>query len=237
MAGFFDFLGELSGPGIHYGRGGIERMNWRHRHIIDPVAEELAGATVLDLGSHDGRWPYALAAAGATVTGIEGRGELIDQFSRYPDEALKQAVTIHQGDFLLGMDRMAAEGRTFDVVTNLGVFYHTMEHYRILKQMVALRPRLIVIDSVFHLAERPIITLRTEDSTLERASIAQHDGQVEAPVGRISRPALELLVESLGHTVEWVEWQVPPAERESVKDYFKQPKNNLQRFTCLVRPA
>lgn len=237
MTGFFDFLGQLDGPGINYGPNGIERMNWRHRHIVDPIRDQLAGATVLDLGSHDGRWAYALAAAGAEVTGIEGRGDLIAQFSRYPDDEARRRVTIHEGDFLTEMDRYAAEGRKFDVVTNLGVFYHTMEHYRILKQMIALRPRVIVIDSVFNLAKRAIITVRTEDTGLSRASIAQQEGQVQAPVGRISRPALEMLVKSLGHTVEWLDWSVPEDDRESVKDYFVQPDNNLQRFTCLVRPG
>ena len=237
MAGIFDFLGGLKGRGLKYGPRGISRMNWRYHHIVEPIKDELRGATVLDLGSHDGRWPYALAAAGATVTGIEGRGDLIAQFSRYPDAEAKSRVTFIEGDFVTEMDRLLAEGKRFDVVTCLGVFYHTIQHYRILMQMVAFRPKVIVVDSVFHRSNRAIISVRLEDTGLDRATIAQHEGQAQAPVGRISRPALELMVETLGYTIEWNEWDVAEEEREPVKDYFDQPGNDLRRFTCFLRPA
>jgi hypothetical protein len=234
---FFGFLGQLEGAGLNYGPLGISRMNWRYRHIVEPITDELNGATVLDLGSHDGRWSYALAAAGASVTGIEGRGDLIAQFSRYPESEATSRVKFIEGDFLIEMDRLQAEGTRFDVVTCLGVFYHTMQHYRILMQMIAFRPKVIVIDSVFHLSDRPMITFTVENTGLDRASIAQQDGQSMAPVGRISRPGLELLVNTLGYAVEWNEWDVPEEQRESVKDYFGQPRNMLRRFTCFLRPA
>ncbi len=237
MAQFFDFLEQLGGRGITYRRPGVSRMNWRYHHIVEPIKDELDGATVLDLGSHDGRWPYALAAAGAKVTGIEGRGDLIAQFTRYPDAAAKSRVTLVEGNFITEMDRLLAEGKRFDVVTCLGVFYHTIEHYRILMQMVAFRPNVIVVDSVFNLSKRATISIKNEDTGLDRATIAQQAGQAWAPVGRISRPALELMVETLGYTVEWNEWDVPEDEREPVKDYFQQHGNNLQRFTCFLRPA
>lgn len=237
MAGFFDFLGQLDGAGNNYGPGGISRMNWRYRHIVEPIEAELAGARVLDLGSHDGRWPYALAHAGATVEGIEGRGDMIEQFSRYPDTEVKDRVRFTEGDFVAEMDRLAAAGKRYDVVTCLGVFYHTIQHYRILMQMVAFKPQIIVIDSVFNLSDRAIITIKKEDTTLDRATIEQQEGQAWAPVGRISRPALELMVETLDYSLEWNEWDVPEEERGPVKDYFVQPSNNLRRFTCFLRPA
>jgi Methyltransferase domain len=236
VAGFFDVLSQLDGPGKSYRTRGISRMNWRYHHIVEPLKAELDGATVLDLGSHDGRWPYALAAAGATVTGIEGRGELIAQFSRYPDAEAKSRVALTEGNFVTEMDRLLAEGEQFDIVSCLGVFYHTMEHYRMLMQMVAFQPKVIVIDSAFHLSKRPIIAVRTEPTDDNRASIAQQRGQARAPVGRISRPALELMAESLDYDVEWNEWEVPEEEREPVMDYFDNI-NNIRRFTCFLRPA
>jgi hypothetical protein len=235
VAGFFDFLGQLEGLGITYGPGGISRMNWRYHHIVEPIKDELDGATVLDLGSHDGRWPYAFAAAGATVTGIEGRSGLIAQFSRYPDAETKSSVTLIEGDFVAEMDRLLAQGKRFDVVACLGVFYHTIQHYRILMQMVAFRPKIIVVDSVFNLSERAMIVVGKDDTGRKGASIEQQEGQTWVPVGRISRPAFELMVQSLGYTVEWNAWDVPEEQREGVMDYFEQ--RGLRRFTCFLRPA
>lgn len=233
----FDFLRQLDGSGITYRQRDISRLNWRYHHIVEPIKDELEGATVLDLGSHDGRWLYALAAAGATVTGIEGRADLIAQFPRYPNSEAKSRVTLMEGDFVKEMDRLLAEGKRFDVVTCLGVFYHTIQHYRILMQMAAFRPKVIVIDSDFYLSDRAMISVRLEDTGLDRATIAQQAGQAQAPVGRISRPALEMMVETLGYRVEWNEWDVPEEERGSVMDYFDKPRNNLRRFTCFLRPA
>jgi hypothetical protein len=248
VAGFFDFLGQLEGAGISYGPAGIRRMNWRYHHIVEPIKDDLDGATVLDLGSHDGRWPYAFAAAGATVTGIEGRRDLIAQFSRYPDAEARSRVTLLEGDFVAEMDRLLAEGQRFDVVACLGVFYHTIQHYRILMQMVAFRPKVIVVDSVFHLSERAMVRVGKDNTGRKGASIAQQEGQAWVPVGQISRPAFELMVDSLGYSVEWNEWDVPEEEREPVGDYFDLRAHRLRlrplvrvgvrrrRFTCFLRP-
>lgn len=238
MAGVFDFLEQLKGSGIPYGPRDISRMNWRYHHIVEPIADELDGATALDLGSHDGRWPYALAATGATVTGIEGRGDLIAQFSRFPDDEARNRVTLVEGDFITEMDRLLAEGEQFDVVTCLGVFYHTIQHYRILMQMLAFRPKVVVVDSIFHLSDRAIITVRNESVTSRGKTIAQKEGQAYAPIGRISRSAIELMVDTLGYTVEWNEWDVPEEAREPVMDYFDHPNYKyLRRFTGFLRPA
>jgi hypothetical protein len=95
------------------------------------------------------------------------------------------------------------------VVTCLGVFYHTIQHYRILMQMVGFRPKVIVVDSVFHLSDRAMIAVQKENTTSHRTSIAQQQGPAYAPIGRISRPAFELMVDTLGYTVEWNAWDVP----------------------------
>lgn len=61
----------------------MERMNWRIKHVIEPLADLVRGGTVLDLGAHDGRWPIAYRDAGAAhVLGIEGRGDLVDIYKQ-----------------------------------------------------------------------------------------------------------------------------------------------------------
>lgn len=239
MPTFFNVLGHLEGTGVEYSPRDIKYMNWRYHHIVEPIKDTLPGATVLDLGSHDGRWPYAFAAAGATVLGIEGRADVIAQFSRFPDADVKSRVTIIDGDFVVEMDRLITEGKRFDVVSCLGVYYHTMQHYRMLMQMVAFRPKVIVVDSLFHLSDTSMILVDRENTAPRLASIAQQEGQTWVPVGRMSRPAFELMAESVGYTVEWVRWDVPEEDRKAMAIYFgenpRQP--DRQRFTCLLRPA
>lgn len=46
--------------------------------IIEEHREELNGARVLDIASHDGRWSFAALQVGAAhVTGIAGREHLV----------------------------------------------------------------------------------------------------------------------------------------------------------------
>jgi hypothetical protein len=61
-SGFFDFL---SGSSKYAKEISIQRLNLRREFIIAPFEKELAGAKVLDLASHDGRWAYAFAGSGA----------------------------------------------------------------------------------------------------------------------------------------------------------------------------
>ena len=63
MSGFFDFLKSL--PPYDDNATTVHRLDQRHRLIIDPFQPQIAGARVLDLAAHDGRWSYALAHAGA----------------------------------------------------------------------------------------------------------------------------------------------------------------------------
>jgi hypothetical protein len=50
------------------------RLSYRYKAIIERNQALFAGARVLDLASHDGRWSLAALDSGAaSVTGIEGR--------------------------------------------------------------------------------------------------------------------------------------------------------------------
>jgi predicted RNA methylase len=73
-SGLFDFLGQL--PPYDDNAFTIHRLNQRHKLIVAPFAEQIAGARVLDIAAHDGRWSFALAAAGAAeVVGVEARAD------------------------------------------------------------------------------------------------------------------------------------------------------------------
>ena len=214
----------------------IQRLNNRHRFIVEKNAAAIAGARVLDLASHDGRWPYAFAKAGAReVIGIEGRQSLVDSFQKYPMGPEQKKIKLIVGDIAEQMERMVKASETFDIVAVLGFYYHTMEHYRILKLITQLKPKLMIFDSEFALADRPIITFDVERTVMGRNAIPDVAGQVMAPAGQISRKGFEVLAETLGYKVDWLDWEeLPTAERSSVQDYYRP--NNRRRCTCNVTP-
>ncbi|MBF4161146.1 class I SAM-dependent methyltransferase [Nocardioides acrostichi] len=232
--GFFDFLDDL--PRYAEKKLAINRLNTRHDLIVTPFAEELSDARVLDLAAHDGRWSYALAAAGAReVVGVEARADMAAQFADYPEGAVKQRVSQIVGDMYDVLPTL--RDQTFDVVAVYGVFYHVMDHYRLLRMIRDLSPRLVIVDSEFALAPEPVIRIAREDpevhlNTIERAESGG------SPIGVPSFSAMELMAESLGWSTEWTDWQrVPRRKRGGLKSYYREPPAWKRRGTCALRPA
>ena len=229
---FFDFLRELG-----YDEPNVARINLRYKHIVAPHRRDFEGARVLDLGSHDGRWGYAFAEAGAaSVLGIEGRSELIAEYGNYPAAPFKGKVELVCGDFVAEMDRLIAEGRQFDIVACLGIYYHTMQHYRMMLQMAAFKPKLILIDSIFDRSQKPVVALTRELTHKRMNSIAQAEGQDSAPVGWVSIPALRIMAQSVDYGVEVVRWEVEADQRKPVRDYYGKFEDRVRK-TVALRPV
>jgi SAM-dependent methyltransferase len=236
--GFFDFLRQTSRYADK--ASGVRRLELRHRFIVEPFAADLKDARVLDLAAQDGRWTYALAQAGAReVLGVEVRPELIEQYAEYPDDEVKSRTKLVQGDVFEAVPRLADAGETFDVVAIYGLYYHVMDHYRLLREVVGLKPSLIIIDSDFSRAKRPLIDIYREDPEKYFNSVAHIEGQTLAPVGLASRSAVEMMAISLGYRTEWADWaSLPESERQGVRDYFDAPnKPRKVRDTCALRPV
>jgi hypothetical protein len=122
-----------------------DRLNARHLAIVKRNASWLAGARVLDIASHDGRWTFAALKAGAShVIGIEPRQELIDSaretFSEYG---------IADGTHELWNSGVmeAIDGVRVDTVLCLGFYYHTRYHIDLLDRIERTGARLVVIDT------------------------------------------------------------------------------------------
>lgn len=192
---------------------------------------------MLDLASHDGRWPYVFAEAGAReVIGIEGRQELIDEFAAYPEDAIKARVSLRQGDINDAVREMVAAGERFDVVGVLGIFYHITTHYLLLSQIRALEPRLVVIDSEFMNHNNPMIQLVQEDATRDLNTLPYYPGQTATVKGVPSRRAMEVMAASLGYDVEWIDWErLRRGQRQGVRDYFRE--GPMTRGSCILRPS
>lgn len=232
--GFFDFLGAIE----PYSEkpGPVWRLNQRHSVFIEPLSKEIAGARVLDLAAHDGRWAYAFAGAGAReVVGIEGRPELIARFNEFPDAALRARVTLRQGDIFDSMQAARAAGERYDVVGVLGILYHVMDHFRLFRLVREFQPKLIIVDGDFAMVNNAMIQLMRESTGNVLNSIAQIEGQERALIGIPSVRAMEMFADALGYEIEWLDWShVPQAERGPLADYYRI--KGKCRATCLLRP-
>jgi Methyltransferase domain len=232
--GFFDFLNDIAPYAEDH--PSVQRLNTRHRMIVEPLAGQIAGKSVLDLAAHDGRWCHAFAAAGAqAVAGIEGRAELVARYEDYPHPEVKARVRLQVGDIFDGMEAETAAGRTYDVVGVLGIFYHIMDHFRLLKLVRGLRPGLVIVDGEFALRPGPVIVMARERVDNPLNAIAQVAGQDRTVIGIPSFAAMEVMADVLGLDLEWLDWDVlPQRDRAHVGDYYRP--QDKRRATCLLRP-
>jgi 2-polyprenyl-3-methyl-5-hydroxy-6-metoxy-1,4-benzoquinol methylase len=227
--GVFDILKDQG-----YNKGSVDRMNLRWNHVVRPFADEISGATMLDLGSNDGRWPYAFVKAGARkVTALEGRGDVLNKIHDYAGSDVIERVELRVGDFFEEMQSLLDEGRTYDIVACLGVFYHTVKHFEMLDLMTRFKPKLIILDSIFANNPRPVVAIFEERTEREFNIIGD---KPMLPIGRISVSAFDMYVRALGYQAEEVVWDVPKAERAPVGDYFDKYPNRTRR-TFALRPA
>ncbi|MGL4311168.1 MAG: class I SAM-dependent methyltransferase [Paracoccaceae bacterium] len=233
--GFFDFIDSVPG----YDARGPDRLrlNARHDMLIGRHRGQISAARVLDLAAHDGRWSYAFAGAGAVqVVGIEARPELITRFPHFPDAGLKARVELRCADVHDGVEAAKNAGEHYDVVAVFGIFYHIMDHFRLLRGIHALKPRLVIIDSEFVDASGPMIRLIRERTDNRLNAAAQFPGQQVAVKGVPSFRALETMADVLGFSVDWMDWgDVPPCGRRGLGDYYRA--GDMRRATCVLRPG
>ncbi len=233
--GVFDFVDRLAAYG--HMEAPSRRLNLRYRYIVEPFAEAIAGARVLDLAAHDGRWSYALAHAGAAeVIGVEGRQSLIDRFAEFPESEAKARVTLLCDDIFTDLEARVAAGERFGVVAVFGIFYHITEHYRLLTLIRALDPALIIVDSEFVDVGNPLIQLAIEKTETDLNSIQRFPGQDKTVIGIPSRGAMEKMAQTLGYDCAWQDWEtLPPEERGKVRDYFRTSRK--RRMTAALTPS
>jgi hypothetical protein len=233
--GFFDFVADIP----PYSRGNeVARLNKRRDMIIEPFRDTIAGARVLDLGAHDGRWSYALAGAGAaSVIGIEARSELFERFQKFPDAPFKGRIDLRQGDFFRALRDFNDADARFDVVAVYGIFYHIMDHFHMLRMIRALRPKLVIVDGEFIDRPNPMIQLIMEKTDQDLNAAPQHEGQEKALIGIPSFLAMDRMARALDYAIDWVDAEAMfGADRMGIQDYFRNDASNKKRATCWLTP-
>ncbi|QFT79855.1 tRNA (mo5U34)-methyltransferase [Roseovarius sp. THAF27] len=235
MSGLFDFLTEL--PPYDDNETTIYRLNQRHKLIIDPFGPQIEGARVLDIAAHDGRWSYALAAAGAAeVVGVEARPELVARFDAFPETDFKPRVSLTCGDLFDDLEARGAAGERFDVVALYGIFYHVMDHFRLLSLIRALEPGLVMIDSEFIVQDNAMIQVLKEDVSNPLNAVTEVEGRSHTVVGVPSRRATEFMAEALNLDCVWIDHDLILGEdRRGMHDYFRDGRK--VRHVCALSPA
>jgi hypothetical protein len=211
----------------------LNRLNRRFEHVIRPNLAHIRGKRVLDLGSHDGHWCWAALECGAEyVLGVEGRRELVE---RSHDIFSARQIDPARYDFVRGDVHAALaeiEGR-FDTILCLGLFYHILDHHRLMQLMGALRPEAIVLDTMVVPDDNAFIQLLREDPAKPINAIPRSDGQRETAVGWPSRGALTVLAAEIGYTVEVIPWNFERiVDHTNITDY-----RDGTRLTTVLRPA
>jgi len=133
MAEAFDAL-RFSGP---IGRLVAETQE----RVIASFLVPVGGRTVLDVGTGTGRAAIALAARGATVTGVDASAEMLAVARRRAQEA---AVNV---EFATGdAHRLAFPDRSFDTVVCLRVLMHTPDWRQSLAELCRVAEHHVVFD-------------------------------------------------------------------------------------------
>ena len=204
------------------------RLIERRKRIIDQNLVYLEGKRVLDLASNNGRWAYTAAAAGAAeVVGVEGRQDKVEEARSFIAEFnLDKKVTFHVGDIY---DWLFENKESFDTVLLLGIYYHIMDHYMLLKLIARAQPSCIIIDSGFIRTFKPYIWLKQEDPNLHLNALPAFPGQKEEIVGHISLGLMNQFAWNCGYKCEPVMWDPAEVEdKESVQDYMMGRRYTLR---------
>jgi Methyltransferase domain len=190
---------ETSETGAYRGR-----LNLRYEAIFAENQDIFAGARVIDIGSHDGRWSLAALKSGATeVIGIEAREDLVAAAR----ENLRQYGS---GDgrceFIAGDVFPVLAQQTFDadVVLCLGYLYHTLRYGELMRRIRDMDPRYLIIDTeVLPRVKRRFVRLRLDHSASQWNAVADSYSYAEKTlVGRPSIPALEFILEAFDLKIE-----------------------------------
>lgn len=201
------------------------RLNLRYEAIFAENRDIFAGARVLDIASHDGRWSFAALETGATeVLGIEAREELVDaareNLAHYGADA--SSYRFVAGDVFEVLGREEGE---VDVVLCLGFLYHTLRYPELLRRIRDRDPRYLVIDTVVVSGNaKPVVHLYTERTERERNAVLDSFSHgTKTVVGWPSVQGLEALVEAYGFAVEsysdWGSLIRDNPDVENVSDY------------------
>lgn len=199
------------------------RLNLRHQAMFAEYADLYAGARVLDLASHDGRWSLAALQAGAaSVIGIEARPDLVaNARANLAAYGLAERAEFVAGDVF---EVLATDRPEVDLVLCLGFLYHTLRHTELFTRIRQTAARHVVLDTELHRSPEAIVRLADEDVEREGNAVADAFTYGDTVLtGRPTLAALELVARTQGFVVERLsDWDAllrDNPDADQVRDY------------------
>lgn len=199
----------------------LARLQERHKRIVEANLDAISGKSVLDLACNNGRWSFAAIQAGASsVVGVEGRQDKVDEARSIFDRlGTRSGYEFHVGDMYDWLHDN--KSRQFDTVFCLGVYYHVMDHHRLLTSMARLQPQTIIIDSGFVRSFRNSVHVQTEDPSEHRNALPKFKDQKAEFAGFVSLGLMIQMAWNLGYNCRPVLWDpAAVANKQSVHDYM-----------------
>lgn len=234
MSGFFDEFNRFYGSSST----GSEpaRLNKRYCLMIEANKAYFPGARVLDLGSHDGRWSFAVSKAGALhVTGVEPRAHLVrnarDTFAHYgiPNDRYSFIET----DAFEFLSECRSE---YDVVLCLGFLYHTWRHVDLLRSISALSPSAIIIDTqITPSLDSKLAVIEYFAEVIEQEGNAVADASTRngrVVVARPSKENLALLLQHFGYRLSEIPVNRFLRDPEGIADYCEGSRCTFVAIPC-----
>jgi 2-polyprenyl-3-methyl-5-hydroxy-6-metoxy-1,4-benzoquinol methylase len=182
----------------------LTRLDARYHAIIEYGQASIAGANILDIGSHNGRWTLAALRSGANhVIGVEPRRELVDAAERH---MRRYDIPSNQYRFVVDdiHDQIRCfRPRQFDTILCLGFFYHTTQHFYLLDQFERLSPRCLILDTAINNSPDYKVVVVREPTDNRLMAVGRSSS---AWVGRLSGRLLEDALNYSGFDVEYFDW-------------------------------
>jgi hypothetical protein len=141
------------------------------------------------------------------------------------------------GDLFDLLPKLLQSKEQFDVVLCLGIFYHVMDHYRLMKLMTEFSPKVIVMDTGLLDSDEPMIQLATESSQSFLNGAALPNSKV-VPIGIMSRGGIEMMANAFHYSIYYHPWsRKSVSDPRGLGDYLVTNKLGRRRYSFFLRPA
>lgn len=222
------------------------RLNLRYEAIFGENKDIFAGATVLDIACHDGRWSLASLATGAqSVIGIDARPELVEVATKNLEE---NGFGSDRVRFITGDVHEVLNTQSFkaDVVLCLGFLYHTLRYNELLDGIRRTNAKYLIIDTFSPYMAEPVpsVNVMIEDDDGQGSAAAETDTYTQGSSVLIGRPnlaAIRTMVEAYGYRVErlsdWAAILRDNPEADMCGDYANGRRITVRCVSTTAAPA
>lgn len=136
----------------------INEARWAMaRPVIERLRSVLPGGltTCADVGAGPGWFGQQLARLGLSVTGLEGRADLVAEAARRVPDASFQQVNVESAE------EMGSLG-PFDLTFCFGLLYHTENPFQVVRNLESLTRKVLFVETMMLPTDEPILRLVSE---------------------------------------------------------------------------